>query len=383
MPTNYSHNFSKLYLDSILQGPPLDSYGAACLAFFAFLVVVNLVLTNRSKQWADRLLALAAVELRNRVRGWFAVGIAPPEPLVSRSAREVQRRLRCPVITDPMLQEVLRSLSLEESAGIEVSWSSHRLEVLENVIKAYQPQRPQLLSIADTNRTYAYALSVIGATLALFWFQFETLSLLGYTHFLPWVIGALQIGLGISCLRAMIYWREAYRKASGESANVESRKPHLVMDFFVYVAESDHPGLVHVNWGPFWETLTFSLCPSTMYRLALWFVAQVFRWLHREQAFARWTAHWAGPGLILVILLVGVLYFSRLHQYRYFEVRGLQKRLEWLRRELQLDEMSLKPAPAEIAEEYVAVCKKLWTITGWTPYGKSMGHAGRRLMPVK
>ncbi len=225
-----------------------------------------------------RLVALFARRRQEAALGELAVLILArldtPRLLSATSARglalSLEQKHRCPMITDKLIAEAIRSTAVTLEYARSGEQLEHGLERLNELMLSIDETASRLCSIAVVDRLGAYIQSqpiLVGALLLALVVAVTRPILFGLAH--PgWTsaivagVTAIALLLWLSTERAIRYWRPQKDGAERDLAPavLAPDKPRLLTDFFLMASSSRSTWaavLWNQVWGPLWENVMF------------------------------------------------------------------------------------------------------------------------------
>ncbi|HEV2911743.1 MAG TPA: hypothetical protein VGX92_00385 [Pyrinomonadaceae bacterium] len=358
----------------------MDKSTAVALSLGVVGVVWNLAALNKASREANKLLEKATEELKRRI-GSNLSRLRSQEFIDGSSIRSmalsIQRSRRCPVLTDAVISEVIRSLASDLEEQFEGEALRRKKRALGVALKEFDPKGPSLASIAFTDRIFAFVLSALAFSLGILSAQFLLTSIASRSSFISlaiWLLPLLQLLLVYSNKRATHFWRAQLSAADAEPTGASQSRGgddvqlHPVLDIFLLMSMSlSHK--VHLSWAPLWEELAFRFLPALVLPI-----------------FGAWTAFQAGKLLnidptglrslvaVSAIIMVGagfyisLVLFARWHEYKHFTVRKLLAEFSRLQRSIILAEVRGQTASRNDLQECISICRRLWVITGYSIY---------------
>ncbi|HKY41936.1 MAG TPA: hypothetical protein VJM50_02495 [Pyrinomonadaceae bacterium] len=354
---------------SMLNGwSEIDRYTAVAL-FLGFIgICVNMISVRKASAQAALLLENAGSELKRNIKSQITKAgriVLLSGSAVRQIALDIQVAMHSPVITDPMIAESIREVILEVEKELTGPEQARRIKVLENVLREFEPQRVQPMSIAFTDRVFAYRLSVLGLSLVLLSLQF-ILTSVSSKYLLPalavWILPLFQLLLFYSNVRAFQLWK---KQGSVHSSMVKQPvNPHRLIDFLLRQTMTTHHS-VHTAWAPVWEELMFRLMPLHVLPIfGAWTAYQISKSFGFDEYSLRSIVKWTVIVMFLVGLYISVFVFSNWHKYRYFEVKRLEREFDRMRKEVFVARFRQLPLSKEHFEKYINLSRRIWSITG-------------------
>lgn len=380
--------------EALIQSwPPIDTATSLTLLLSAVLLLLHAVLLRYSVRWGDRLSAVAIDRLQHELVFYAALSASPMNiasfatpARVESLAEGVQEELQSPIITLPMSQEAVRRAALKANAYDyyqHVEGFGPIGQELYQTIKAFDKQDRQLMSVFFYNRVLAYFIFALSIGVLMLDIQ------VSLTRFLPqmavvwiglWACTCILVALLWMDLRAIRFWRSCYLRATAPGRSTEFRaSPHKVFDFFVSIAHSKNSILVNVFLAPFWEEIARAFMGLSVPIAITWGTLQVERSMGiPERALSEQLTIELSVLFVIFASLYSVRWFLKWHQYRYWEVERLKRKLLKLNKAQFLHVFEQRPLPPNFKDEYKKVCTEFWVITG-VDYGKERETSLRRI----
>jgi hypothetical protein len=257
----------------------------------------------------------------------------------------IEQKHRCPVITDKLIAEAIRSAAIGLEYKTRGQELERRLRLLNDLLLSIDKDASPLCSIAVVDRLGAYLQSqpILAGALFLALLAAVAWPLIVGAAWSWWMLGlaaavtAFAFLLCLSTERAVGCWKEPREGAgAGPAATVlRPARPRLLSDFFLLAASSRAKWAAtfwHLVWGPAWETVAF-------------------------------VRH-------------GARQLDAMHEFRFDVARGLWRDLK--RADIDLEEGS-DPDPvarAVLEQRFRELARKLWIVTG-EPRFRTMEARGR------
>lgn len=253
---------------------------------------------------AQKCLDAALMELASRIMARVEdPTLLTPDLLTPHSIKSlavaIERRHKCPILTDALIAEGIRSAAfdLELQAGQSGGHTLvNRLELLNEILKAFDTNRSGLLSIARVDRCAAYRSAqpvVMNILFVLAIILFAIAVFRGWTALLVLSVGLflfLMVALAVGSKRAAHFWGDT----GAESANLRNRfirqlskpeRPTALLDTF-FLAATSRSRSANVFWdiivGPLWENV-FHRDFLRSHRYRVLFAKELSQGLHQAQ----------------------------------------------------------------------------------------------------
>ena len=319
---------------------------SAAIGFFG--LIVNRTRVQRATKEGEAILSQALKELGGRI----ALRLHSEElltPISVRSlARAVSLKYGCPLITDYLIIEAIRTAALDLEDRITGPELVRSLSVLNRVMLSIDHEQPALMSIAATDRLTAYRFSqpvaacliFLIAVVVSFWPYEITFAghsfadwVARHQQFITWVALTLEALLIVSAIRAEFFWKNRISRTRTRGSIVVNwfspARLNPIVDFFPKAVISLERWASHfwnAAWAPIWEGFRF--------------------------------------GLPLTRGNVDTSRFWGMHGCRLLIARRLIKELRAVQRSCDIAAMqgtSLSPA---LKCQFISLCRRLWIVTG-------------------
>lgn len=361
------------FAERILAWPLITNFARLGMILGIVAMVSNLLLLSRATYWGQQLQANALKLLIMRISE-YAFKNSLSLTLAKDLASETQRTTGCPVLSERMIQEAVRTVRETkrrqqidmDMSHIVTSQQGSFGVTLDSIVTEFDKRALTPNSIAYTNRMYAYTFCVLGLAIGLFLFQFtstENYANSSSAQVSFWSLLVLQILLAITTVRAYLVWK-ARTKRIFEDTHLSSPLPasNKYFDIIMYwLAETPTAGIL---LAPAWEGLLWLVIPPIQGALFVgWLIIQLMHTLGVLDNDARSILSSVSWPLRLLISIAGMFLIINLHTYKWFDTRRLSQRLSSLRRELkiaQFEKLNVTP----VMREYLDEARKLWVING-------------------
>lgn len=362
---------------SMLTGwSEIDRYTALGLFLGLIAISLNTFSVRKASAQAALLLHEARTELKNNISSRI---LRPGRTasltgfMIRETALDIQELMHSPVITDPMIAESIREVMLQVENEFDGRERVHKIEILARLLEDFEPRRIQPMSIAFTDRLFAYRLSVLSLSLVLLSAQFVLTSVSSkylLAALAVWILPFLQLLLFYSNVRAFRLWKDdsttmRYEKSAG---SLRGKKPTgRLVDFLPLQTMTSHHN-VHTAWAPIWEELMFRLVPLQVLPIfGAWMAYQVGKLFGADEYSLKSIVKWTVIIMFSVGIYISVVVFSKWHQYKYFELKKLQREFDSARKQIFVARFRQLPLRREDFEKYITLCRRIWSITG-LPY---------------
>jgi hypothetical protein len=247
------------------------------------------------------------------------------------TAQALEKRYRCPVITDKLICESLRLVALRVETRFKSAARDRRILLLNKLLVEIDASQPPLLSVALVDRLSAYirsqpilaGLITAGVLLASFKLYSTASSTWLYVSVALLAAELLVVLAAARANRFLEQDPDGSRLHSGRLAwLVEPNKPNPVLDFFLLAMISRSKwaySFWHLAWGPFWEHV-FALTDPRKIEL--------------------------------------------MHRFRFDAARGLARELRDLQRDRDMKAMDRTVSGKHDEDRFAILCRRLWVITG-------------------
>lgn len=340
-------------VDALLKlASNLPSFGSAYYVRIGLsLVLVGLSTTTLIKSRRQGYRAMnAAIE---RLKGYVRSRSNQAELLTATSLRalaaSISTQMQCPPLTDGAVAEAIRSVALEFEDVYSGAALKRRLQALNQPLKELDPNGNSLLCLAIVDRMVAYFLiaqlklkelarnqivteaAVFAISMLVWWISRGLFAYASYLLLLLWVYPARYAYFAFIAFRADRFWRRAITQETAQTGSATRGSPPLFgsqldskLDRFAYPIQSTDTKYLTLTWAPVEEAPFF-----------------------RSRSLALW--------------------FAGVHQYKYFEVRNLERKLLRYQKYLpKLDGELIRKSSG--AQACAAICRRLWILTGHSAY---------------
>lgn len=249
-----------------IQLPTLSTVGVATLAIGLIGISFSAASWARTRlvaQFARRWQATAISELATLILRRLETPTLLSVGSVRGLASGLALKHRCPVITDSLITEAIRSaaISLEyDLAGVELSC---RLRLLNDLLLSIDEFATPLCSIAVVDRLSAYIQSqpILASAVIFALLLSMTLPVFTGTNWSSWTLAFVASSTSIAFLiwasteRAIRYWRDDLEvEVSATGTRISPSSPRLLIDFFL-TASVTHSRWTEVFWHQVWAPL--------------------------------------------------------------------------------------------------------------------------------
>ena len=168
----FLHATAQRAIATIAGWPALGLWDGVGLAIGVAALILSVIPLVQARRWGERAqnaaLERLAFALRQRLR-------SNPELLTGRAvrglARSIQESMSVPAITDSLTAATIRSTALEQELTLRGKALRRRLEVLNDLLKEFDPKGPPLMSIASEDPLLAYLLCGLSVAIAILYAQ--------------------------------------------------------------------------------------------------------------------------------------------------------------------------------------------------------------------
>jgi TIR domain len=180
-------------------------------------------------------------------------------------AVNLEQKHRCPIITDKLIAEAIRSTAITLEYSVRGDELENKLRRLNRLLLQIDESASPMCSIAVVDRLAAYVQSQpVLAGLMLLVFLIVTFGPIALGR--QWSLWMLMVAAGASAIafllwlwteRAIRYWRDHSEDVGDQGARTE---PGLLTDFFLRASCSRARWAEvfwHLQWGPIWEQVMF------------------------------------------------------------------------------------------------------------------------------